>query len=368
MLYLSGCLAGSYAIAGDEVRRIAALPPENRGTHVRATQQTSFADAYNAPEPVAAEPAGPNVTGVVILGGPVPPAHHHHHHPTGNAGVGAVLAGSHRQPAQPRSGGSHVGGSGFGNVSKAAPSKGNDASTAATIAVAALVVGTSAFSIAALTEGPRFDGWVWIPPTQQLMLKPRGANPYWLPLSELTREDAALVESAVLMQDAEQRLERAPLHRVGLSTSLELGGSAMRSSNATTNGGFAARYGLGGFPLPWLGILGNAGFSVGDDNGTLFDGRLGLELRLMPLHLRRVHLGGYGELGHAWLLHDRTGGSAHGEGAYFGLGGLLEIDLTTRLGLLLRGGAAWLPNYASAPRNSVDRHAFPEFTIGLAVY
>lgn len=88
----------------------------------------------------------------------------------------------------------------------------------------------------------------------------------------------------------------------------------------------------------------------------------------MPLRLGGVHFGGYGEFGHAWLLHDVIGGTARGEGAYYGGGGLLEIDLTTRLGLLLRAGAACLPVYAGQLPGPDDHLPFAEFSIGLGVY
>ena len=69
---------------------------------------------------------------------------------------------------------------------------------AAAIAIAALAVGTAAFAIPAMTEGPRFDGWVWIPPEQQILLKPKNTNPYWIPLADLTPQDAAAADGAVL--------------------------------------------------------------------------------------------------------------------------------------------------------------------------
>jgi hypothetical protein len=230
------------------------------------------------------------------------------------------------------------------------------------------VVGTAAFAIPAMTEGPRFDGWVWIPPEQQILLKPKDSNPYWIPLADLTPQDAAAADGAVLRPTEAQLLERAPLNRVGFTTSLEMGGGGMRSTSGMTQSGFMARYALGGFPLQWFGLLGNAGFSVGRDGGTLFDGRLGLEMRLMPLHVSRAHLGVYGEFGLSWLLHDVEGGTASGRGAYYGAGCLLEIDLTTRFSLLLRGGAARLPHYAYLPSSAGDERPFAEFTVGFGVY
>jgi len=365
---VTGCLTDSYAIRRDELARIAALPPENRGTHVRVTQQTSFSDSYAEPEPQLPPADGPN--GVVIITGP---SQIHQHHDPVHSGVGIAPAVARRQPARlSRGGGSSPGGARPGGATigggSSSAGKGSDAEVAATIAVAALVVGTGAFSIAAMTEGPRFDGWAGIPSEQLIMLKPRGMAPYWVPLGDLTVEDAAHAEHAEVRPNNAQLLERAPLDRVGVSTSLELGASALRSTNAGNYAGLMARYSLGGFPLQWLGLLGNAGFSAGSDNGALFEGRLGLELRVQPLRLGRVHLGGYGDLGHSWLMHDISGGTARGQGAYYGAGGLLEIDLTTRLGLLLRGGAAWLPRYDSVARSSDDQRPLVEFSIGLGVY
>jgi hypothetical protein len=267
----------------------------------------------------------------------------------GNGSTSSELAGS--------SGSSSTGGG-----------KGSDADAAVVVAIAALAVTTGAFSIAALTEGSRFDGWVWIPPEQQILVKPKTAAPYWIPLADLTPLEAGSAQNAELVPTKAQLLGHAPLDRVGISTSLELGGSGMRTTPNGRLSGFMARYALGCFPFQWLGVLGNARFSAGDDNGTVFDGRLGLELRLLPFHLGPVHLGAYGELGHAWLMHDVFGGTERGEGAYYGGGGLLEFDLNTRLGLLLRGGAAVLPRYEDQLTVPDDHAPFAEFSIGLSVY
>lgn len=358
---LPACLSDSYAIRRGELLRISTLSPENRGIHVRTTQQTSFSDSYEEPDPTPPETDRTSGSGILILTGPGPFPHHHY---ASGPRASRAARSSRGQPARLRKGGGRSG----GGSGKASSSQGNDASAAAAIALAALVVGTGAFSIAALTEGSRFDGWAWLPPEQPLLLKPKGGTPFWVPLSELTRQDAELAEGAVVMPNQAQLLERAPLDRVGASTSLEVGGAGMRSSRSATNGGFAARYALGGFPLDWLGILGNGGIGVGDDGGTLFDARLGVEMRLMPLRLGQVHWGGYGELGHAWLMHDVTGGTARGQGMYSGLGALMEIELTTRLGLLLRGGATWLPRYDLVGRSPDEPRVFPEVTLGVTVY
>jgi hypothetical protein len=324
------------------------------------TQQTSFSDSYEEPDPLP--PPDNQPSGAVVIVGPTHVRHYHHY---GEAGAPAP---PRRQPAHLRSSAGGFSSGAGGTSASSSASKGSDADAAAAIAIAALAVTTGAFSITALTEGPRFDGWVWIPPEQQILLKPRTAAPYWLPLADLAPQDAVFAEDAELKPTDAQLLERAPLNRVGMTTSLEFGGSAMRTTPIGGPSGFTARYAVGGFPVQWLGLLGNAGFSAGDDNGTLFEGRMGFELRLMPLRVGRAHLGGYGEFGHAWLLHDIMGGTAHGEGAYHGAGGLLEIDLTTRLGLLLRGGAAWLPRYDSQQPGPDDHLPFPEFSIGLSVY
>lgn len=265
-LLLAGCLTDSYAIHHDELVRIAELPPENRGSHVRATQQTSFSDSYEEPEPLP--PADDEPSGAVFIVGPTP-FHHHHHH--GDFGETGAHAASRRQPAHLRSSSGFSPGGGTGS---GAPNvgKGSDAEAAVVVAIAALAVSTSAFSVAAATEGPRFDGWVWIPPEQQILVKPKAAAPYWIPLADLTPQEAALAEGGQLNPTKAQLLERAPLNRVGMTTSLEFGGSAMRTTPSGTLAGFMARYAVGGFPVQWLGVLGNAGFSARDDNGTLFDG------------------------------------------------------------------------------------------------
>jgi hypothetical protein len=355
-------LVDSYAIPHDELVRIAELPPENRGSHVRATQQTSFSDSYAEPDPLPPADDGPS--GAVVIVGPM---RVHHYHP-GELGEAGARPPSRRQPAQLRSSGGGLPPGRGGAASAPSVGKGGNADAAVTAVIAVLTVATGAFSISALTEGPRFDGWVWVPPEQQIMLKPKTAAPYWIPLADLTSQEAATAEDAELTPTKAQLLERAPLNRVGMTTSLEFGGSAMRTTLFGGASGFNARYALGGFPVQWLGLLGNASFSAADDYGSLFDGRLGFELRLMPLHLGPVHLGGYGELGHAWLLHDVIGGTARGDGAYYGGGGLLEVDLTTRLGLLLRAGAASLPLFAGQPQGPDDPLLFPEFSIGLSVY
>ncbi|HEY8926920.1 MAG TPA: hypothetical protein VIU64_21200, partial [Polyangia bacterium] len=60
-----------------------------------------------------------------------------------------------------------------------------------------------------------------------------------------------------------------------------------------------------------------------------------------PLAVGRLHIGGYGQIGHAWLEADAPDGSGAAltrDSWSAGAGGLLELALTTRLALVGRIG------------------------------
>jgi len=53
-LLATGCATNSYEIKAGELQRIAAMPPDSRGQHVRVAQKVSEADTEPA-QPVTAE-------------------------------------------------------------------------------------------------------------------------------------------------------------------------------------------------------------------------------------------------------------------------------------------------------------------------
>ncbi len=135
-------------------------------------------------------------------------------------------------------------------------------------------------------------------------------------------------------------LQRAPLNRVGLSFEADLMAVGLNTLQRETPISWGGRAAIGLFPLQQLGLYLGASFGAGTHAGdTLTQWRPFLELRAIPLVLDRAHLG-------VWLSGGRLFGTERDalrvhrsvDTWTWGGGALLELDLTTRLGLVLRGG------------------------------
>lgn len=357
----TGCLSDSYRIPDSELQQMASMPPEQRGAALRVVQRTSFSSEV-AEQPAPAVPArGPGV--FVFVGGPVigpgPGASHGFYGgpggPVGGGGPGPVVRGA----PVPGSGATTVG-RGGGFPSKVSSDK--DAAVLLAVAAVAFTIGSVA------TEGARFDGTAAVHPAHPLhLVYPDGAQRVTT-LWELTPQDTVGVSEAVLSQKEGPIVEgaRAPLNRQGFAWRLDAGMGGITLPTGEHTQGPGMNLGLGYFPLPWLGFLLNTQVGGGTlDGRNVLDTRLGLEANAFPLALGRLHLGAYGQAHHAWLEADTIEGSGvtgSRETWSGSVGGLLEVELTTRLALIGRVGETF-----DASLNGSTPRA-PTVMLGFSVY
>lgn len=336
----SGCLSNSYRIPKQELARIAALPPPARGERVRIVQELGEdrvpAEAAHAGLPPAwqEERYGADEVAVhfaadiaVHVGGP----------PRPSAAVRPFPAG---------------GGGGGGQVTRAPPAAAAD--DAVLVAVLAVAVAVLAVGGLFMTEGLRYDGHAAISPWQPIHLEDAQGGERVLALGALTPEDAAAAKAAVVLEDEAwgfSRLGRAPLFRRGFAFKVHLG-AADATFDRWRLMGFASDIQLGYFPHHSFGLLASASLTGGEDRFGINFARhsLGLEAQLFPLRLGRLHAGLFAYGGRT-VVSARADQSS--DGPMFGGGALIEMDLTTRLALSLRGGhtrslldGAWSPTWS----------------------
>jgi hypothetical protein len=227
----------------------------------------------------------------------------------------------------------------------------------AVVAATAVVAGAAVVGLAA-TEGARYDGWVSLDGKHPVHLR-QGKDYRSTTLANLTAADVAWAQEAAIVPDEGPmlRLGRAPLSRRGFVYQCDLGAGMLNDPGAPAPWGFVPNLLLGGFPIQQFGILADVALGVGEgEQGTVFNGRYGVELQGFPLAYRRAHFGLYAQVGYAHSL----GGEGSWGGLAYGGGGLFQVDITTRLALALRGGVTVL----AGDRQQV----LPEVTLGLAVY
>jgi hypothetical protein len=306
----TGCLSSTHIIPRGQLVALAQLPPEQRGERVRVVQ--GFAGADEPPPAPHVE-----VDAVVVVGRPLP-------------GPPVGVAGS-------------------------SPPKANVKDSKLWIVVAAI----TALGLAA-TEGERFDGWVRLHPMYPVHLYGPGGEYTWMPLAQIDPGTAAWARKAFVREGEGpwQRLGRAPLDRVGFSYALFLGAGQIPSRDGTSAGGFQSHIQLGVFPLQQLGVLFDIGLGWSEDMAgtTVFDSRSSVELQLLPIALGALHAGGFGQLGIGYRAED---GPYSGEsaGPAIGGGGLVQIELTTRLALTARAGVT-----------AVYGQQIGELLLGLSIY
>ena len=298
---LGGCLANTYKIPPNELARLAATPPDQRGQQVRVIQVLEG----NTPPPAP----GPAVTGetqVVFVPHTV------------------IVVDSH--PRHRRGGGGGIPGLKGGG--------GGGSDKGAVILLVALAAG-AAVGLAA-TEGQRFDGWARLHPMHPVHLwGPWGYGV--LPLAQIDQATAATTYKAVV-RDVEgpfERLARAPLDRQGWTYSV-LGGVGEIGGHDGTALGPMFHVQLGYFPSHMLGLQLDWTPAWRDDvaGDTILDMRWGLELDVLPLDAGRLHGGLYGNV--AVGFKDDVMGTT--SGAFTGAGAILQLELTTRLALTGRLG------------------------------
>jgi len=315
-LLLCGCLTQTHLVPRQELFRLASIPPQERGREVRVVQ--GFVGSEAPPERVN---AGIGV-GVVM---PRPFSY----------GYGYGYGGGHYRPS--------------------VQMKKDQAKWWL------IVAGLTAFGLA-VTEGIRYDGWVEVAPTHPLHLYGPSGEWSWMPLSELTPE-AASWASRGFVRSGEgpwREVGRAPLDRAGFTFSLLMGSGQVEAFDGYDKPGFLSHVQLGAFLSQSLGVAIDwaVGWRTDRDFTDIFQSRHAIELQWLPLSARPFHAGGYGQVGFAWRFEDFPDGTGTDRFSLLaGGGGILQLELTTRLALTVRGGVAWLVG---------DRAA--EITAGLSIY
>jgi hypothetical protein len=215
------------------------------------------------------------------------------------------------------------------------------------------------------TEGARYDGTVAMYPWQPIHLKDASGQEREVPLAQITPADAAAASKAVVMDDEGwglMRLGRRPLDRKGFAFKMDLGMMHSSCTSCLSADGFGVDVQVGYFPHSMVGLLGTWAFSGGSDSASksYYRHNLAFEVQAFPVALYRLHLGGFGHAGIQYA-DDAIAGTRNG--AAFGGGLLVEIDLTSRLALSLRG------DYTSAHVSPTGGWAGTEmFTAGVSIY
>ena len=309
-VFASGCAVNSYRIPPTELARLAQVPPEARGQHVRVIEEIVASEVPAAP-PVTAQ------SQIVIA-------------PQVEFSVGVR---HHR----------HGGGFGGGKIGGA----GNDSKAAA---IAFLVLAATAMITAAVIEGSRFDGYAQMHPMHPVHLIGQDGSYAVVPLAGLDAGAVAWAETAVVRptEGPWLELERAPLSRQGLSYGMYGGLGSLRSASGELAAGPAWTVQLGYFPTQELGVFASVFFGWRHNNfdATLFESRYTAELQFLPVQLGILHGGLYGGVGLAYrfedavkLSGDRVVAGNDSSSALVG-GAMLQLDINTRVALTARFGIA----------------------------
>jgi hypothetical protein len=330
LLPTTGCPSASHRVTRGELLELTRQPPETRGERVRVVQSLGGAD--QPPEPAPRVRAGVSV----YVAAPI------------------WVGGSPRYHRYRGSGRGYRGDGGGGFYKRSNVARGQKEEAKAWLIVAGVVAGALA-----LTEGIRYDGWVKVHPMQPVHLWGPYGEYTWMPLAHVTPDVAAWAHHGAIRSDEGpwQPLGRAPLNRRGFTYSLLLGAGQIPVVGDDPEAGFLGRFQLGYFPSHMIGIQADIAYSWTEDNqgATIFDGRYSLELDALPFSAGKIHAGGYGQLGFASLSDD--GVSFDEVDVLFGGGGLLQLELTTRLALTARAGVV-----------AVHDEALFEFTGGVSIY
>jgi hypothetical protein len=353
-----GCTSNEYVIPHEELARLAATPPPQRGTRVRVVQD--LGDRRSDPVEMTTAPPAPqratddetasddgaevnvqlNVSGGGQSSGRGGPSING----GGKGGGGRGISGGHV-------GGGGGGGGGGGN---------GDAALVVLIVVVAVVVAIGLVS----SEGVRFDGYVAMSPEQPVHLRAANGQTTTLRIADLS---PGLVEGSVeakVMDDEGsglRRLDRLPLDRRGATFKLDSGTMAFDFGGAALAGP-TMNVQAGYFFTRKLGLVANLGLGGGTTAGGLVPRHaLGLELQAFPLAWGRVHLGAFGNGGMAITEVLVGPNPTYLNGPSVGGGALAELDLTSRLALTLRAGGSLA---------KLDQLWTPagQLTAGVAVY
>lgn len=349
-LVATGCLSSTYAIPAAELERLASLPPAER-SQVRVVQRLSWAE-----EPPEANDEDADAEAIWYPEDHREGTAHCHglgsHHHTGGHIVFIHGGGGRSSGGKAQITGSHAGSFNVGGQKNLA---------FVVVAAAGIVtVGLVA------TEGARFDGHATLALHHPLHLRHHDGSYQVVRLENLEPHHLHDVRGGVVTERTEalDLGRRLPLDRHGFAWKFELGGLQLRAPDESLVTKPAALMELGYFPVQEFGVL--AFVSLGGGNfqgGDVFGTRYGIATELVPVEVGRLHLGGY-----AWggLGYDASeGGGLEARAAQYytvGAGGLMELDVTTRLAVSLRAGADW--------QRRDDAWSDPAFmtTVGVAVY
>lgn len=379
-----GCVSNEYRISRDELRRLAQTPLETRGTDVRVLQDVGSRrgpeitppteqELRQAWEPVyddqipLSDPAEGGDDGAVgdihldLNSGTRPRTGVHarglHPHLTGTSGNVGPSPGGGLVRGGPVGGGSHShGGGGSGNFFSGGGGGGGggggDAAAAlVVVAVLAVVVAAGVAIGLVASEGTRFQGKAAIAPRQTIYIDHDNGQLSEVELERLSAADLVHATGAVVKDDEGWGVVQGPrdrLDRRGGAFGLELGAAAFNLGGARGVGP-AAEIQVGGFFRPrWglmldvgvsggelaLGGVGSAAATAADANTLVTRHHLALELQAYPASLGPLHFGLFGRAGGALV-----GSSAGVQGGPLAGGGVLvQVELTSRLALVLRGG------------------------------
>ncbi len=379
-----GCTSNEYVIPRDELARLAATPPPERGARVRVVQD--LGGRRNDPVQLTVEPPPPqfvtdeeaagedgadgNVQ-IDLSGGGQRAAPRRRTSTSVNSSGGSwsspgrsTLQTWRAAPSEGQVGsggggrgisGGHVGGGGGGGGG------GNgDAMLVVIVVVIAVVVAIGLVS----SEGVRFDGYVTMSPEQPVHLRAANGQQATIPVADLSPGWVAGTVEAKVMDDEGfglRRLDCLPLDRRGGTFKLDSGTIAFDFAGATLAGP-AMNIQSGYFFTRKLGLLANLGLGGGAAAGGLVPRHaLGLELQAFPVAWGPVHLGAFGNGGMA-ITEVLVGSTpTYVSGPSVGGGALAELDLTSRLALTLRAGGSLA---------KLDQVWTPagQLTAGVAVY
>lgn len=307
----TGCLSNSHIIPRSELQALAQTNPQTRGQRVRVVQGFHSDD-----EPPPAPRAD---TGTYVHVGVVTP-------------VRSTSSYSAGRPS--------------------AKSSADDAKFWIIVA-AAIAVG------AAVTEGARYDGWVELHPMHPVHLYGWDGSYTWMPLANITPETAAWARKAMVRPEEGpwHELGRAPLNRRGWTYGMLVGSAEVPEVGGNSRG-FTSHIQFGHFFTGQLGLLFDLsmGWAENSFGETISDVRTSAELQLLPLALGRLHGGGFGQIGLGNRLDDTLKGSDR-SGSLLSGGGMLQLELTTRLAITARAGVTQIYGKQTS-----------DFTVGLSIY
>jgi hypothetical protein len=372
LLHATGCLSNQYVIPREELVRIAALPPAERGARVMVLQGVGDREQPAAPAEVA-PPAGTDGQAEIDVEWDGTSWQHHRRAATGSSspqgnwrgpggGAGPVRASSGHSGWRSGGGGSrqvHLGSGGGGGAGEAL------------LLVAAAVAVMAVFALVgmAASEGARYDGYAQLAPQQPLHLRAQTGADLVVPLAALSLADAAMTSEARVLEDEGPGLRflgRRPLDRVGPTFKMTIGSllepPPAGSPELGWQGGIGSTIQLGYFATQRVGILGSLSLGAGNDaDGRTFQRHgVAIELQGFPLLAGPLAVGGFAH-GGLHLADDSEHPLASGPAV--GGGVLVELALTTRLALAVRGDwtGARLDGYSGWTGSG-------SITAGLAIY